>query len=58
MIDEASVRRSPSSEIFAIVALVVTFVLRYSPFLMSDLLFGPFLDNVHIYGPIFSRSHG
>jgi hypothetical protein len=29
-------------------------LLRYTPFLASRLLFGPFLDNVHIYGPIFS----
>lgn len=40
---------------FAILALVITFLLRYAPFLASRLLFGPFLDNVHIYGPIFSE---
>jgi hypothetical protein len=42
-------------ETFAIFALVITFLLRYTPLLMSHLLFGPFLDNVHIYGPIFSE---
>jgi Bacterial membrane protein YfhO len=40
---------------FAILALALTFSLRYAPFLVSRLLFGPFLDNVHIYGPIFSE---
>jgi hypothetical protein len=40
---------------FALLALVVTFLLRYAPFLASRLLFGPFLDNVHVYGPIFSE---
>jgi hypothetical protein len=40
---------------FAVLALIVTFLLRYGPFLKSRLLFGPFLDNVHIYGPIFSE---
>jgi hypothetical protein len=40
---------------FAILALVITFLLRYAPFLASRLLFGPFRDNVHIYGPIFSE---
>jgi hypothetical protein len=40
---------------FAVLALVVTFGLRYAPFLTSHLLFGPFIDNVHIYGPIFSE---
>jgi hypothetical protein len=42
-------------ERFAVLALVVTFLLRYAPFLASRLLFGPFLDNVNIYGPIFSE---
>jgi len=42
-------------EAFAILALAITFLLRYTPFLASHLLFGPFLDNVHIYGPIFSE---
>jgi hypothetical protein len=42
-------------DILAIVALVVTFALRYVPFVTSHLLFGPFLDNVHIYGPIFAE---
>jgi len=40
---------------FAILALVVTFLLRYAPFLASHLLFGPIQDNVYIYGPIFSE---
>ncbi len=40
---------------FAILALVITFLLRYAPFLASHLLFGPFKDNVHLYGPIFSE---
>src|SRR4030095_14826708 len=40
---------------FALLALIITFLLRYAPFWASRLLFGPFLDNVHIYGPIFSE---
>ena len=40
---------------FALLALVITFLLRYVPFLVSRLLYGPFGDNVHIYGPIFSE---
>lgn len=40
---------------FVLLALVITFALRYAPFLTSHLLFGPFLDNVHIYGPIFAE---
>lgn len=40
---------------FAVLALIITFLLRYAPFLASHLLFGPFIDNVHIYGPIFSE---
>jgi hypothetical protein len=40
---------------FAVLALVITFLVRYTPFLASHLLFGPFIDNVHIYGPIFSE---
>jgi hypothetical protein len=47
--------RSRGSDRFAILALVITFLLRYAPFLVSGQLFGPFLDNVHIYGPIFSE---
>ena len=47
-----------ASDSFVILALVTTFVLRYTPFLASRLLFAPFLDNVHIYGPYFPRSHG
>jgi hypothetical protein len=41
---------------YAVVALAVTFLFRYAPFLAARLLFGPFLDNVHIYGPIFSET--
>jgi len=40
---------------FGVLALVVTFLLRYAPFLASHLLFAPVLDNVYIYGPIFSE---
>jgi len=40
---------------FVLLALVVTFALRYAPFLTLHLLFGPFRDNVYIYGPIFSE---
>lgn len=40
---------------FAAVALVITFLLRYAPFLASRLLFAPVLDNVYIYGPMFSE---
>jgi len=46
---------SRAPEIFAVVALVVTFALRYVQFVTSHLLFGPFLDNVHVYGPIFAE---
>ena len=42
-------------ESFAVLALVVTFLLRYAPFLASRLLFAPVLDNVFIYGPLFSE---
>ena len=48
-------RHNTGMEAFAILALAITFLLRYTPFLASRLLFGPFLDNVHIYGPIFSE---
>ncbi len=48
-------RDSGGLDTFAVLALVVTFLLRYGPFVASRLLFGPFLDNVHIYGPIFSE---
>jgi hypothetical protein len=48
-------RGSGGLDSFAVLALIVTFLLRYGPFLKSRLLFGPFLDNVHIYGPIFSE---
>ena len=48
-------RDSGGLDSFAVLALIVTFLLRYGPFLKSRWLFGPFLDNVHIYGPIFSE---
>jgi hypothetical protein len=48
-------RRNRTLDAYAVVALAVTFLLRYAPFLAARLLFGPFLDNVHIYGPIFSE---
>ena len=48
-------RDNGSLDSFAVLALIVTFLLRYGPFLKSRLLFGPFLDNVHVYGPIFSE---
>jgi hypothetical protein len=54
MTDLQSHRKS-TLEIFAVLALVITFLLRYAPFLVSRHLFGPFLDNVHVYGPIFSE---
>jgi len=54
MTDERS-HRTDAVDSFAVLALVITFVLRYTPFLTSHLLFGPFLDNVHIFGPIFSE---
>lgn len=41
---------------FAILALVITFLLRYAAFLAARLLFGPFMDNVYLYGPIFSEA--
>jgi hypothetical protein len=49
-------RHNSGLEAFAILALAITFLLRYTPFLTSRLLFGPFLDNVHVYGPIFSEA--
>jgi len=49
-------RHGRAPDIFAVVALVVTFALRYGPFVTSHLLFGPFLDNVHVYGPIFAEA--
>jgi hypothetical protein len=51
----ASLRHRCASDGFGGLALLVTFILRYPPFLRSHLLFGPFLDNVNIYGPIFSE---
>jgi hypothetical protein len=48
-------RRNSALDSFAVLALIITFLLRYAPFLASRLLFGPFIDNVHIYGPIFSE---
>jgi hypothetical protein len=47
--------RHSALDSFALLVLIITFLLRYTPFLASRLLFGPFLDNVHIYGPIFSE---
>jgi hypothetical protein len=49
-------QRKSALDTFAVLALVITFLLRYAPFLASHLLFGPFVDNVHIYGPIFSEA--
>ena len=49
-------RHGRAPDILAVVALVVTFALRYTPFVTSHLLFGPFLDNVHVYGPIFAET--
>jgi hypothetical protein len=40
---------------FAVLALVITFLLRYAPFFPGRLLTGAFIDQVHIYGPIFSE---
>jgi hypothetical protein len=48
-------RRNSALDSFAVIALVITFLLRYAPFLTSRLLFAPVLDNVYIYGPIFSE---
>src|SRR5215471_18940112 len=48
-------QRHSALDSLALLALVITFLLRYTPFLASRLLFGPFLDNVYIYGPIFSE---
>jgi hypothetical protein len=47
--------RNSALDSFTVLALIITFLLRYAPFLASRLLFGPFIDNVHIYGPIFSE---
>jgi hypothetical protein len=47
--------RNRALDSFVVVALVMTFLLRYAPFLASRFLFAPVLDNVFIYGPIFSE---
>ena len=47
--------RTFAMEGLTLVGLVATFLLRYTGFVASGLLFGPFLDNVHIYGPIFAE---
>ena len=44
-----------ASDGFAILTLATTFLLRYGPFLVSRLLFEPFLDTVHIYAPHILR---
>src|SRR5436305_13107467 len=36
--------------------LLLIFVLRYTPSILRGDLFGPFRDNIWIYGPIFSRA--
>jgi hypothetical protein len=45
-----------SLEVFAALALVITFLLHYGQFLAARLLFAPVLDNVYIYGPMFSEA--
>ena len=47
--------RNSALDSFAVLALIITFLLRYAPFLADRLLTGAFLDQVHIYGPIFSE---
>ena len=54
MIKKQSLHNS-APDSFAVLALLITFLLRYAPFLASRLLFGPFGDNVYLYGPIFSE---
>jgi hypothetical protein len=44
-----------ASDSFVILALVTTFVLCFAPFPASRLLWAPYLDSVHVYGPIFSE---
>ena len=48
-------QHSRALDSFAVFALVITFFLRYADFLTAHLLFGPYVDNVHMYGPIFSE---
>jgi hypothetical protein len=48
-------QRKSALDGFAVLALVITFLLRYAPFLADRLLSGAFIDQVHIYGPIFSE---
>jgi hypothetical protein len=48
-------QRTSALDGFAVLALVITFLLRYAPFLADRLLSGAFIDQVHIYGPIFSE---
>jgi hypothetical protein len=48
-------RHSGGLDSFVVLAVVVTFLLRYAPFLAFRLLYGPFNDNVYFYGPIFSE---
>ncbi len=55
MANARSLRRKSALDTFAVLALVITFLLRYGPFLADRLLSGAFMDQVHIYGPIFSE---
>ena len=52
---ETQSRRSGALASFAVLALVLIFLLGYAPFLATRLLFAPFLGSIHIYGPIFSE---
>src|SRR4029077_2377160 len=55
LMTQGQAHHSRALDSFAVFALVITFFLRYADFLTAHLLFGPFGDNVHIYGPIFSE---
>jgi len=55
MANARSLSRKTALDTFAVLALIITFLLRYAPFLADRLLSGAFVDQVHIYGPIFSE---
>lgn len=55
LVTEEQPQSNCASDGFVIFALVTTFVLRYAPFLASRILWAPYLDSVHVYGPIFSK---
>jgi hypothetical protein len=43
-------------EFLALTGLMLLVALRFFPTLAGNRLFGPFIDNVHLYGPMFSET--